>query len=104
MAAQFPNHFGNVHDIEQYRDIIELTKDTSQNSERIAVLETHYKHVDKKLNDIDEKLDVILDKQSKTDGSFMQSKGFIGGVFATITIVVSIISYLAKLALEKLLR
>jgi len=101
IAAPFQNNnLNNVCDLDQYRDILEVNRAVSKTNERVAVLETHYNHVNEKLNDIDKKIDVILESQSKTDNSFIHSKGFIGGITAASTIFISIFIWFGKLLVD----
>lgn len=83
------------HECGQHKAILDLNKDMAKLSERVAVIEITDKHVAADLAEIKASLAVLVLKSSQTENTIHNSKGFIGGVVATTSIIFAVATWLA---------
>jgi hypothetical protein len=83
----------SMNGIDNNKAIYELTRDMSKLTERVAILETNNMHIMTSLSEIKSSLTILIEKSNNNNNNFTNSKNFIGGIVATVSIAVTILSY-----------
>ena len=82
------------HKCEQIQNILEVTKEISCMKERLAILETNNMHVMTCLVEIKASLATLVTQSSSNSLTISNSKGFVAGVIATVSISISLVIWL----------
>lgn len=89
-----------MNEIDNNKAIYELTKDMYKLTERVAILETNNIHIMTSLSDIKNSLVILLEKSNSNNSNFSNSKNFIGGIVAAMSVIITVLGYLINLSID----